>query len=100
MIHQKEASSGAVKNNLDLEIQRVIESALSDVEEAAVILDAKNGDILDMASSPKYDPTHMHWNMAPYNVNPLDIAAAFNGREVHCWNEEGHGFFFLKTIFL
>ncbi|MEE0776433.1 MAG: penicillin-binding transpeptidase domain-containing protein [Bacillota bacterium] len=125
VIHQEAASSGSVKMTLDLEIQQAVESALSEVEGAAVILDAQNGDVLAMASSPKYDPNHVtplasddaYMNKALNAFPPASLFKIFlaavaledgvmqkeslcycdgiyhleNGKEVHCWKEEGHG---------
>jgi penicillin-binding protein 2 len=45
-----------VVTTLDFDYQKVTEAALEGYEGAAVVLDVWNGDILAMASSPKYDP--------------------------------------------
>lgn len=44
---------------LDLGIQRLVESALTNTTGAAVILDPRNGDVLAMASSPAFDPNRI-----------------------------------------
>ncbi len=48
--------SGSISLTLDLELQRVVESAFGENQGAAVVLDVDTGDILAIASSPKYDP--------------------------------------------
>ena len=59
VISTEEVSSGSVTLTLDLEIQQAVESALDGMNGAAVILDSQTGDVLAMASSPKYDPNHV-----------------------------------------
>lgn len=41
---------------LDARIQEAVEQALTNANGAAVVLDARNGDVLAMASSPSFDP--------------------------------------------
>ena len=48
--------AGEVLLTVDLGIQRAAESALEGHSGAMVVLDSKNGDVLAMASAPKYDP--------------------------------------------
>ncbi|HEX4646384.1 MAG TPA: penicillin-binding transpeptidase domain-containing protein [Verrucomicrobiae bacterium] len=47
---------------IDLDIQKAAETALRDaqanVRGAVVVMDARNGDVLAMASAPSYDPNH------------------------------------------
>ena len=50
------SSAGTVVLTLDLDIQRAAEASLGDRSGAVVVLDTKSGDVLAMASSPKYDP--------------------------------------------
>ncbi|MBE9141664.1 penicillin-binding protein 2 [Planktothrix mougeotii] len=45
-----------VKLTLDLDLQKTAEAALGDQRGAAVALNAKTGEILVMASSPRFDP--------------------------------------------
>lgn len=56
---EKDQESGSVALTVDLELQRVVESALGDKKGAAVVLDVENSDILAIASSPKYDPYYI-----------------------------------------
>lgn len=51
-----EDKSGNVVLTINLDYQEKLEQALGDMEGAAVVMDARNGDILAMASSPKMDP--------------------------------------------
>jgi len=44
---------------LDLRIQRLAESVLTNETGAAVVLDPRNGDVLAMASSPSFDPSRL-----------------------------------------
>lgn len=44
---------------LDVRIQRLVESALDGVNGAAVVLDPNNGDVLAMASMPRFDPNEL-----------------------------------------
>ena len=54
---EKEANpAGQIRLTVDLGIQRAAEAALGDLSGAVVVLDSENGDVLAMASSPKYDP--------------------------------------------
>lgn len=46
----------SVTLTVDSAIQTVAESALGDKEGAVIVLDSKNGDVLAMVASPKYDP--------------------------------------------
>lgn len=62
LIEDSESSAGALYLTLDLDIQRAAEAAIGDHEGAVVVMDAKNGDILALASSPKYDPYQMTEN--------------------------------------
>ncbi|MFM6190552.1 MAG: penicillin-binding protein 2 [Planktothrix sp.] len=54
---QRDSKSGKnVKLTLDLDLQKTAEAALADRRGAAVALNAKTGEILVMASSPRFDP--------------------------------------------
>lgn len=44
---------------LDTRIQRLVENALEGVNGAAVVLDVNNGDVLAMASRPRFDPNDL-----------------------------------------
>lgn len=50
---------GCVKTTIDLDLQRMVESALNEYSGSVVILDSKNGDVLALASSYKYDPFYV-----------------------------------------
>lgn len=45
-----------VRLTIDYSYQQILESAMSDKNGAAVLLDVTNGDVLAMCSSPDYDP--------------------------------------------
>lgn len=62
LIEDSESSTGELYLTIDLDIQRAAEAAIGDNEGAVVVMDAKNGDILALASSPKYDPYQMTEN--------------------------------------
>ncbi|MEG1497127.1 MAG: penicillin-binding transpeptidase domain-containing protein [Clostridiales bacterium] len=49
-------NKSTVKLTVDLGIQRCLENAFGEKSGAGVILDSKTGDVLAMASAPKYDP--------------------------------------------
>ena len=53
------SSGGVVQTTLDLEIQRAVEDALGERSGAAVVLDAQSGDVLALASGPKFDPYYL-----------------------------------------
>lgn len=54
---EKESKGGEnVKLTLDLELQKTAEATLGDRRGAAVALNAKTGEILAIASSPRFDP--------------------------------------------
>ncbi|MDZ4199044.1 MAG: penicillin-binding protein 2, partial [Kiritimatiellia bacterium] len=42
--------------SLDIDAQRAAEEALGDVSGAAVVIDPRNGEVLALASSPRFDP--------------------------------------------
>ena len=50
---------GSLRLSLDLDIQRLAESALGERDGAVVVLDSISGDVLALASAPKYDPLHL-----------------------------------------
>lgn len=56
LTEKETAKTGQVQLTVDLGIQRAAEAALSDHSGAIVVLDSQNGDVLALASSPKYDP--------------------------------------------
>lgn len=54
---QREPQPGKdVMLTLDMRIQKIAEDALGDAAGSVVILDPRNGDVLAMASSPRFDP--------------------------------------------
>jgi penicillin-binding protein 2 len=53
------AQSRSIYSTIDLELQRVAEQALGDHQGAVVALDPNNGEILALASSPRYDPNEL-----------------------------------------
>ena len=58
------SAAGSLSLTLDLGIQRAAEAALGDLSGAVVVLDSKSGEVLALASSPKYDPYHVAENAA------------------------------------
>ncbi len=53
-------SNGTLVTTLDAEIQRICETAGTDIEKGAiVVMDVENGDILGMASFPSYSPDRL-----------------------------------------
>ena len=53
---EKDDTSADIMLTINIDFQEEVEKALDGKEGAVVVLDAKNGDILAMASGPKYDP--------------------------------------------
>lgn len=56
LLEDSESAAGELYLTIDLDIQRAAEAALGENEGAVVVLDAENGDVLALASAPKYDP--------------------------------------------
>jgi cell division protein FtsI/penicillin-binding protein 2 len=63
LIEDNESTAGELYLTVDLDIQRAVEAAIGENEGAAIVMDSKNGDILALASSPKYDPYQMTENV-------------------------------------
>jgi penicillin-binding protein 2 len=55
------AQSRSIYSTIDLDLQRVAEEALGDHQGAVVALDPNNGEIMALASSPRYDPNELTW---------------------------------------
>ncbi len=55
---------------IDLALQRVADEALGDVRGAAVLLDARSGAILAMASHPTFDPARIDERFEALKANP------------------------------
>ena len=53
--------SRSIYSTIDLELQRVAENALGEHQGAVVALDPNNGEILALATSPRYDPNELTW---------------------------------------
>lgn len=56
---EPEENSGYITTTIDLDLQRAMEDALGEQTGAAVVLDVESGDVLALASSPKYDPYYI-----------------------------------------
>ncbi|HMM05787.1 MAG TPA: penicillin-binding transpeptidase domain-containing protein [Clostridiales bacterium] len=64
LLEDSESAAGELYLTLDLDIQRAAEAAIGANEGAVVVMDAENGDILALVSSPKYDPYQVTENTA------------------------------------
>jgi penicillin-binding protein 2 len=53
--------SRSIYSTIDLELQRVAEEALGEHLGAVVALDPNNGEILALATNPRYDPNDLTW---------------------------------------
>jgi penicillin-binding protein 2 len=53
--------SRSIYSTIDLELQRVAEEALGEQRGAVVALDPNTGEILALATSPRYDPNDLTW---------------------------------------
>jgi penicillin-binding protein 2 len=53
--------SRSIYSTIDLELQRVAEEALGEQRGAVVALDPNSGEILALATSPRYDPNDLTW---------------------------------------
>jgi len=53
--------SRSIYSTIDVELQKVAEEALEDHRGAVVALDPNNGEILAMATNPRYDPNLVTW---------------------------------------
>lgn len=56
VMKDSDTKAGSLYLTVDLDIQRAAEAALGDTSGAVVVMDSESGDILALASSPKYDP--------------------------------------------
>jgi penicillin-binding protein 2 len=53
--------SRSIYTTIDTELQRVAERALGDHQGAVVVLNPNNGEILALATSPRFDPNELTW---------------------------------------
>ena len=53
--------SRSIYSTIDLELQRIAEEALGDHRGAVVALDPNNGEVLAMATNPRFDPNELTW---------------------------------------
>lgn len=61
---------------LDLELQRAVKVAMKDVfSGAAVVIDARSGEVLALYSKPSFDPNTMSGKRAPHAKTASDTAA-------------------------
>lgn len=61
---------------LDLELQRAVKVAMKDVfSGAAVVINARNGEVLALYSKPSFDPNTMSGKRAPHGKTASDAAA-------------------------
>ena len=57
MTREEPRRGGSVRLNLDFDLQRLAEEVLEGKEGAVVVLEAKTGDVLALASYPNFDPS-------------------------------------------
>lgn len=56
-LERREGQAGAeISLTIDLELQKMVTKRLKDYSGAVVVMDAHNGDVLSMVSSPSFDP--------------------------------------------
>ena len=61
IVEHPATQSRSIHTTIDLELQKLAEEALGDHRGAIVALDPNNGEILAMATSPRYDPNELTW---------------------------------------
>jgi len=61
IVESPAAQSRSIYSTIDAELQRVAEEALEDHRGAVVALDPHSGEILAMATNPRYDPNQLTW---------------------------------------
>ena len=61
IVENPATQSRSIHATIDLELQRVAEEALGEHRGAIVALNPHNGEILAMATSPRYDPNELTW---------------------------------------
>jgi penicillin-binding protein 2 len=61
IVESPAAQSRSVYTAIDTELQKVAEDALGDRRGAVVALDPNNGEILALATSPRFDPNELTW---------------------------------------
>ncbi len=77
VVEHPATQSRSIYTTIDLELQKVAEEALGDHRGAIVALNPHNGDILAMATSPRYDPNEITWgrfNAARWQALSADAA--------------------------
>jgi penicillin-binding protein 2 len=66
--------SRSIHATIDIELQRVAEEALEDHRGAVVVLDPNNGEILAMATNPRFDPNEL--TVGRFDQNTWEALAA------------------------
>jgi penicillin-binding protein 2 len=61
VVEHPATQSRSIYSTIDLQLQRVAEEALADHQGAIVALNPHNGEILAMATNPRYNPNNLTW---------------------------------------
>jgi len=76
LIYKAPSRGDAVKLSIDKNLQKIVVSSLSSINGSAIVMNANNGEILAMHSTPSYDPNKFvngiqtdEWNQLKINVN-------------------------------
>jgi penicillin-binding protein 2 len=71
-LERREGQAGAeVSLTIDLELQKMVTRRLKDYSGAIVVMDAHNGDVLSMVSSPSFDPNAFNTGLSVQNWQAL-----------------------------
>jgi penicillin-binding protein 2 len=71
-LERREGQAGAeVSLTIDLELQKMVTRRLKDHSGAVVVMDAHNGDVLSMVSSPSFDPNAFNTGLSVQNWQAL-----------------------------
>ncbi|MBT7488365.1 MAG: penicillin-binding protein 2 [Rhodospirillales bacterium] len=71
-LERREGQAGAeVSLTIDLELQKMVTRRLKDHSGAVVVMDAHNGDVLSMVSSPSFDPNAFNTGLSVQNWQTL-----------------------------
>jgi len=79
---ESEVSGSTLQLTIDRKVQQAADEALTDKKGAVVAIDPRNGDILAMSSSPRFDPNLFVGEMTTAQWKDLSVDKKLNNRAV------------------